>query len=626
MQSMKDIKTRIHSAIKGGKLLIVVPPFGSISDITFGPHILQALAQEKGFKTDILYLNLLLAAIIGTESYERIFDAPNFAMLGERFFARSAHGLPPLGLNPEYCDDEAMSTRGNKNGPEALLRDGRYAVDKEGFKVLEEICFTFIEEASAAIASSGYSIVGCSAMMEQVNGSIALLKGLKKHNPDIITIMGGGNCEGTLAEGTATLTDDIDYIFSGESEHTLLDFLNGHSNGQLPPRKSIISSKPLENLDVIPMPDYSFFFEQYEQFFGAPAPSKVKVWYESSRGCWWADTLKCTYCGILHLAYRQKSTSKTLEDLKEIHKLYPGKIIYMIDSTMPRSFHRELLPHLIDNENYPGLGYQIRANLGLQEVVQMKRAKIDVILPGIESFSTGLLNLMHKGVSGRQNILFLRHARSAGIFSDWLLLTQFPGDSIDDYYELKELLPLIQHLQPPRKMGHMLLMRFSPFYDNMEKYNISNARPWAVMNMIYPQWANIENLTSYFSADWPCEAHDHPEVIKDIDGLVEQWKKTWKSKTLSMKPFMEAFIVFDNRDIHQKSKTYILDYSQAVDIMTSRKYDGSANLQWAVKEKLGVVMDSWYVPLVIAHTDLLLELENEMKKQTAGNTERPVLS
>jgi hypothetical protein len=41
--------------------------------------------------------------------------------------------------------------------------------------------------------------------------------------------------------------------------------------------------------------------------------------------------------------------------------------------------------------------------------------------------------------------------------------------------------------------------------------------------------------------------------------------------------------------------------------MSCRIYDKSENLRWAAAEKLGVVVDSWYVPLVAASPEILLE-------------------
>jgi hypothetical protein len=43
--------------------------------------------------------------------------------------------------------------------------------------------------------------------------------------------------------------------------------------------------------------------------------------------------------------------------------------------------------------------------------------------------------------------------------------------------------------------------------------------------------------------------------------------------------------------------------------MTSSLYLESEAHQWAVAQKLGVILDNWYVPLVTASPQLLLEFE-----------------
>ncbi len=103
MNQMTDIKKHILAVLPRGDILFIVPPFVNARTPIIGPHILQTIARKLGFKTDILYVKLLLASIIGNDLYESISFGQPFRMLGERLFARSAYGLPPLGKSPELC-------------------------------------------------------------------------------------------------------------------------------------------------------------------------------------------------------------------------------------------------------------------------------------------------------------------------------------------------------------------------------------------------------------------------------------------------------------------------------------------------------------------------------------------
>ena len=91
MRQLQEIKALIPSVLDRGDVLLVVPPFGSTTSSLLGPHILQAFAAAHGYNVDILYLNNLLAAVIGVKDYEKIAFAPFYWMLGERLFARSAY-------------------------------------------------------------------------------------------------------------------------------------------------------------------------------------------------------------------------------------------------------------------------------------------------------------------------------------------------------------------------------------------------------------------------------------------------------------------------------------------------------------------------------------------------------
>jgi hypothetical protein len=49
-----------------------------------------------------------------------------------------------------------------------------------------------------------------------------LINYAKGINPNLITILGGANCQGDLGRGLLSLLDNIDHIFSGESEITFV--------------------------------------------------------------------------------------------------------------------------------------------------------------------------------------------------------------------------------------------------------------------------------------------------------------------------------------------------------------------------------------------------------------------
>jgi hypothetical protein len=195
VNQLADVKKQILSVLNGGDILFIVPPFVTARTPIMGPHILQSTACEQGYKADILHLNLLLASIIGIDPYESISYGQPFRMLGERLFARIAYGLPPLGKSPELCFRPSESVFGK--GERFPVDEFEYKYyhtsefDLDTFFEIEKMCNEFINEVTQIIASLHYKIVGCSSNWEQNNCSIALINGVKKNRPDVITLIGG---------------------------------------------------------------------------------------------------------------------------------------------------------------------------------------------------------------------------------------------------------------------------------------------------------------------------------------------------------------------------------------------------------------------------------------------------
>lgn len=609
MRKLKNIQEDIHSITRKGDILFIVPPFVNARTPILGPHILQSVARQQGYKAEILYMNLLLASIIGNDVYESISYGQPFRMMGERLFARSAHELPPLGKNPELSMNPSVSVFGNKR-PYSMEEFEYKYIERSDFNLdrffeIEEICESMTVEICQAIVDIEYKIIGCSTNWEQNNCCVALINRIKKLDPDILALIGGSNCEAEMAGGIASLSDSIDYIFSGESELTFSVFLKKYSEGNLPSQR-IIDAHPVEDLDNIPMPDYRAYFEQADRFFAGNPPKEIAIGYETSRGCWWG---KCDFCGQngRRTRFRKKSENTVASELKEISARHPHRRILIIDKVMPPSYQNELLPLLRNNlENSP-VSCEHRANLTLEELIRLKEANFNIVKFGIEALSTGLLKLMKKGVTASENILLLRNAQSLGIYIDWNMLWGFPNDQLNYYKETLELIPLIHHLTPPAVFRHLSLDRFCNYFEHPEEYRIENLRPWNVYKSIYPDWADVDKVAYRFMADYPCEAHDNPEIIREIGKETALWKKSWEKSKLLMVAFGNSYLIYDSRNSTPNVSHPFFNESQAREIMTPGVYNGSDFQKWAVENKMGVIVDARYAPLVTASAELLTE-------------------
>ena len=230
---------------------------------------------------------------------------------------------------------------------------------------------------------------------------------------------------------------------------------------------------------------------------------------------------------------------------------------------MPAAYYDQLLPKLAEQEKYPEIClYYIKANLKLEDLIRLKKANVTEIIPGIEALSTGLLKLINKGVTAADNLQLLRNGRSVGMHLFWFMLWGIPGDQAAHYEEILDILPLIRHLQPPRKFFHVHLERFSHYFLTPGAYDIENLRPWAVYRSIYPEWADIDKLAFDFIGDYPSGAHDRPELIRAVVDELAAWRKAWKDARLEMVAVGDRCIVHDGRE-PGNDKSHIMDISRA---------------------------------------------------------------
>ena len=281
------------------RALLIVPPFAAIDRPSLGIHLLQAVARQAGHEVRVLYANLLLARQIGLEFYRTICYAPTGYLLGERFFTLAAFAEEPRGA----------ATFGERRTQPSV--DDNFTFDFARYDLLRKQAAEWCDELVQQIAQYSFRVVGATTTFEQTSASIAILNRIKRLSPETVTIIGGANCEGEMADGIASLPAAVDHIFSGESEATFPAFLTGLTNGR-PFTEKILEGTPNSDLEGLPTPSFDDYYTQFQMILGETLSGSANdLWlpYESSRGCWWGQKHHCTFCGIngRGMAFRQKS-------------------------------------------------------------------------------------------------------------------------------------------------------------------------------------------------------------------------------------------------------------------------------------------------------------------------------
>jgi len=609
----------LKKLLKPADILLIIPPFCLENFQSLGAHILQACCREAGLSLQIFYANILFASYIKDE-YEILCNMNN-SLIGERIFSRAAFG-----------DQVKDNIHDNVYNYAHLLGAERANQIKNPFyffppieqlsisklREIEEIAYTWIEEISQLISAIPYKIIGCSSSYEQTNASFAFLKQAKKYNSDITTIIGGFNCEGECSEGIASLDPEkkvIDYIFSGESEDSLINFLTNFKKN-IKAKNRIIYGKPCTDMDKLPEVDYSQYFEQLYSFqpFYALNQQSINICYETSRGCWWGEKCNCLFCGGNgnRLVFRQKSATKILKGLREIKK-YKMNYLQMTDLIMPEDYFTTLIPELKNEKHDFKIYYEQKANLSFEKLRSLKNVKITEIQPGIETFSDALLNHMKKGTSSWKNIQLLRDGLTLNINVYWNIIWGFPGEKSQEYENMNRFLPLLFHLQPPVGVFHLSITRFSPYFNNYKQYGINNLKPINSYQEIYPAYADIEKIAGFFVADYNAETyHDSVAIAQFID-MIHKWNESWhipedKPLLILSKQSDDEYIIQDTRNIKGTKPLHIINRQRAISIQQDRKYIANDHQLWAIDNKVALVIEDRFIPLVTSNVDLIEEL------------------
>lgn len=628
-------------------VLLVSPPLAAAGTASLGLHLLQACCRETGIGARVLYSNLQYARLIGTGLHNKLVTDLQL-LLPERLFAAAAYGDAGVSMDravkqfsdPAWAPDHLWpgAASHDKTGqavpvfPEPVISYRKWLETFDPGE-LESLSLGWLTTLTRQIAASGFRIVGCSTTLGGLAPAVAVLDNVKKAAPNIITVLGGALCEGEMAEGILSLGTGIDYIFSGEGEVTFPLLVRRILSGQ-PPEPGIIRGETVADLDTLPLPDFSDYLEQRET--SGPRDGSTgngagtSLPFETSRGCWHGH---CTFCGLngQENRFRSKSPITVIRDLDLLVKGHGIKSITMTDNMMPSHYFETLIPRI--PTEIPGLEvfYEQRANLAIEQVLALKKAGVTAFQSGIESLSPSLLRRMKKPYSVHHNIALLRYARSCGLDLEWALLFGFPGDREEEYSKMLHLLPLIRHLQPPRDMQPLMLTSFSKYILAPGEFGISGLQPAGAFNDVLPPHGDKEKLAYFFNGRFPSFARENPAEIDALWREFQSWRSAWATfrqlplemllPTLHVvKQTPRRFVLEDTRGLPDQPKRRELDRDEARRLLVPQflnqtdiqdQTHQTEHIHQALDMGLGVVMDSWYIPLATADPQLILEFEND---------------
>jgi ribosomal peptide maturation radical SAM protein 1 len=335
--------------------------------------------------------------------------------------------------------------------------------------------------------------------------------------------------------------DCIDYAITGEADRSFPEFLvavaEGHDPldvpGVLARRGTDVVGtppKPFYELDELPLPDFSEYFERSDRL-GVTPEDRVRhdFWlpYESARGGWWGEKRHCTFCGLNGetMAYRSKSAPKVAAELDALASEYGVFSFAVTDNILDKEHIHGLFPQVARPHRTYQFFYEVKADLRPAELYLLRKGGVVRLQPGIESLSAHLLQLMRKGTRPWQNVNVLRWCRYLGIRAEWNILCGFPGETESDYAEQQAVIPYLEHLEPPGTCRRLWLERFSPLFTERDTFPAEWIQPKEYYRCVYPSSVDREKVAYYF--DYSLERTLGDEAYLPLRETVGEWQRSW---------------------------------------------------------------------------------------------------
>ncbi len=539
-------------------IILLSMPFGLPYMPSLGLSLLKGGLATRGIAADVRYLGMSFAQTIGYSFYQRMAHS-GAGDLGDWLFYQALYG-PPSASQTERFWQLAYADRSPRG-----MAPSFEALQEKAAQMQGQAC-TFIDHCLHEIDWVQYRLVGFTSMFQQNFASLALARRIKEIHPHVQILFGGPNAEGDMGAALMACFPFIDFVFSGESDNHFPAFaeavladepnlpLAGIISRETPGgavRRPASWGEPIDDMDALPYPNFDDFYDQFNAAFPELQPH---INYETARGCWWGEKSHCTFCGLnsMGMAYRSKSPDRAIEEIDFLNQRYmsPNRVTLMqpSDEILDLRYFDSVIPRL--PKAAPGIPtfFEIKANLKREQIKALAQSNVKLVQPGIENLSSRVLKLMRKGCTLLQNIQLLKWCAEFGVFPIWLFLYGFPGEREADYQHISEIVPLITHLQPPKKPIAIELDRFSPYFTSPEALGVTNLRPPELISLFYPFEAQHQYDICYtFDFDY-MEPRDATTYLgTSVERLTRLWIQTRQRGALVGFYDADRLLIWDSR-------------------------------------------------------------------------------
>ena len=540
------------------KTALVNMPFGYHLYPSIQLGTLATLLKTHGHEVKSYYLNLHFAHQIDLEVYKQLCEER--FLIGEWLFSHLLFGDTPN--NQEYpvrFEAHLKNIARTIDRPESFLHDVKTKMVPE-----------FLEWAVGTIDWGQYGAVGFTSTFNQNIASVTLAKLIKEKYPAVKILFGGSNFDSEMGLEYFRVFDWIDYVVSGEAEAVLPALMDALDEGTAIPKGvvhrqdgDILYEENQENFNEFRKygpPDYDDYFEQIREI--DPDSSLLDnpiILYETARGCWWGEKHHCTFCGLnaSTMEFRSRSMEQVHADLAHLSKRYDTYRFRIVDNILEMKYIDGVFGELARNNYDMEFFLEVKSNLTKSQIRSLAHGGVNVIQPGIESFSLNQLKEMDKGVRPLQNIFCLKWCMYYGIEVTWNILTGFPRETDEDYRQQADLLQLLIHLQPPIGVGDIWLERFSPYFTRPDQYGVRITGPGAAYKYVYGS-DEIDMMKVAYDFEFETDNRIDPALVAALQQAVANWKARHQSENTPFLLFTKSvdFVtVYDGRGEGRSTKT-----------------------------------------------------------------------